>query len=91
MTARKDKKRHIRRRSLIDTLAKEAESIIRAGDRLTIPSDLFEDTDHIQSFLAELAGRLGENVRASSSHGLLVIYPDGPESDGLGITVGIKR
>ena len=90
MDTRKAKRKNSRRQGVVSALVRAAEPILRHGDRMTIPSDLFEDADHIQCFLTKLSLNLGENVRASSFHGLLVVYPDGADSDGLGVVVSVK-
>jgi antirestriction protein ArdC len=76
-----------RRDRITEVVAAKAYTAISVSDRFAIQTDVFDDVDHLKTFLVVLSARLKENVRASAYNGLLVVYLDDGSPEGLGITV----
>lgn len=80
-----------RRRATVTIVAAQAAVVLNDGGRFAMPCSFFEDDDHIRSLLVALSKKIGRGVRASAGEGLIFIYDESAEYDGLKMTVGVRN
>lgn len=73
------------RRKATHALAIQAAAAIGAGRRFGVHTKRFTDDDHIREFLVRISREIGDNVRASSFEGMLVVYLDDGSPEKLAI------
>lgn len=68
-------------------ITNDACTAISNGHRYVLASSRFHDPDHVKEVLTKMSHRLGMNVRASGLGGVIVIYGEGAEDDGVGVVI----
>jgi len=58
---------------------------------VSLPLEAIGSGENIRAFIVSVTKVLGENVRASVWNGLMVMYLDNGESEGLGITLALLK
>ena len=58
---------------------------------MSLPLEAIGSGENIRAFIVSVTKVLGENVRASVWNGLMVMYLDNGESEGLGITLALLK
>jgi len=72
-------------------LVEQVAIALRGGDRVSLPLEAIGSGENIRAFIVSVTKVLGENVRASVWNGLMVMYLDNGESEGLGITLALLK
>ena len=73
------------------SLVEQAAVALRHGDRFQFPLEAIGSEVNIRCFITSVTKVLDENVRASVHHGVMVMYLDDGESEGLGITLVLLK
>jgi hypothetical protein len=69
----------------------QAAIALRQGNRFQMPVDVLGLEQNIRPFIVSVTKILDENVRASVGNGVMVLYLDDGQSEGLGIVLAILK